>query len=201
MATLERTYNIPLRKEFMKAPRYKRANKAMKALREFLAKHMKSDHIIIGKYLNQKMWERSIKNPPHHVKVTAVKDEKGTVMAELVGAPKPQPKDEKEKAGKPKKKAEEAIQKETEELKEALSGELKKAEVGIKAAEAVEIVKPVDETTETKAQEKPKTEKTAEEKKQKEAVPKAEKKPAETAEKKTAVKKPAKAKKEAEQTA
>ncbi len=185
MATLERTYNIPLRKEFMKAPRYKRANKAMKALREFLAKHMKSDHIIIGRYLNQKMWERSIKNPPHHVKVTAIKDEKGTVMAELVGAPKPQPKDEKGKK----------IQKETEELKEALSGELKKTEELSKTAEET------SKAAETKVEEKPNAEKKAEEKKQKEAVPKAEKKPAESAEKKTAVKKPAKAKKEAEETA
>ena len=31
---LERTYVIPLRKEFSKAPRYKRAKKAIKALKE-----------------------------------------------------------------------------------------------------------------------------------------------------------------------
>ena len=33
---LERTFNVPLRKEFMKVPRYRRANKAVKALKEFI---------------------------------------------------------------------------------------------------------------------------------------------------------------------
>ncbi len=143
MATLERTYNIPLRKEFMKAPKYKRTNKAVIALREFLAKHMKSDSIIIGSYLNSKLWERGIRRPPHHVKVTAVKDEKGVVTAELVGAPQPKPKEEKEgKAGKARKEEKEAkaamkeqVSKDAEELKEALSGEVKKIQDEIKKAE------------------------------------------------------------------
>ncbi|MBI2141858.1 50S ribosomal protein L31e [Candidatus Woesearchaeota archaeon] len=82
MATLERTYNIPLRKEFMKAPKYKRTNKAVIAVREFLARHMKSDTIILGSYLNSKLWERGIKKPPHHVKVNVVKDDKGVVTGE-----------------------------------------------------------------------------------------------------------------------
>ena len=47
--TLERTYNVPLRKEFLKVPKYKRAKKAVKALKQFLAKHMKSDNVKIGK--------------------------------------------------------------------------------------------------------------------------------------------------------
>ncbi len=150
MATLERTYNVPLRKEFQKAPKYRRAKKALVALRQFLLKHMKTDRVIIGSHLNQKIWERGLKKPPHHVKVTAIKDEKGIVTAELFGAPKPIAKEAKPK------KTEEKVQKETEELKEALSGELKKTE---------EIVK----ENETKVEEKPKTAKPKE-------VPKAEKK-------------------------
>ncbi len=139
MATLERTYNIPLRKEFQKAPSYRRAKKAIVALRQFLFKHMKADKVIIGSYLNRKIWERGLKRPPHHVKVTAIKDEKGVVTAELVGAPKPVVKEAKPK------KAEESIKKDTEELKEALSGELK-------TQEEVKV-------NETKAEEKPKAEK------------------------------------------
>ena len=127
MATLERTYNVPLRKQFLKVPRYQRAKKAVTALRQFLAKHMKSDTILIGRHLNMKIWSRGIKNPPHHVSVNAVKDDKGTVMAELVGAPKPVVKDE--KAKKTAQKKETTIKQEAEELKKALAGELKEAEV------------------------------------------------------------------------
>ena len=84
---LERIYNVPLRKEAMKAPMYVRAAKASRALREFLVKHMKSDNVKIGKYLNQAILEKGRKNIPHHVLVKAVKDKTGLVKAELVGAP------------------------------------------------------------------------------------------------------------------
>ena len=33
---IERTYNVPLRKEYRKVPRWKRTKKAVKALKEFL---------------------------------------------------------------------------------------------------------------------------------------------------------------------
>jgi large subunit ribosomal protein L31e len=82
---LERTYNIPLRREFLKVPRYRKTQKATKALREFLAKHMKSEDIKIGKSVNEHLWKHGIQNPPHHVKVTVTKDDKGVVKAELFG--------------------------------------------------------------------------------------------------------------------
>ncbi len=90
--TLERTYNIPLRKEYMKAPRWKRTKKAVNAIREFLIKHMKSPTVKLGKELNLKMWQHGIRNPPHHIKVTALKDEKGIVMANLFGVEAPKKK-------------------------------------------------------------------------------------------------------------
>ncbi len=82
---VERTYNIPLRKEFLRAPRYKRAKTAVSALKRFLQRHMKSEDVYIGKRLNEKIWERGIKNPPHHVKVDVVKEDDGKVYAELSG--------------------------------------------------------------------------------------------------------------------
>lgn len=85
---LERTYNIPLRKEFQKAPRWKRTKKAVTALRQFLQKHMKSANVKLGKELNYELWKHGIKNPPHHVKVSATKDEQGEVKAELFGTKK-----------------------------------------------------------------------------------------------------------------
>ena len=80
---LERVYNVPLRKEFQKVASWRRTEKAVKALREFIAKHMKSENVIIGRYVNLLLWKHGIKNPPHHVKVNAVKDEKGRVSVEL----------------------------------------------------------------------------------------------------------------------
>ncbi len=61
---LEREYNVPLRKEYLKTANWKRSKKASRALREFLIKHMKPEkdekgniHVKIGKYLNEKIWE------------------------------------------------------------------------------------------------------------------------------------------------
>ena len=86
--TVERVYNVPLRKEFLKVPRWKRTKKAVAALRQFLSRHMKSEDVRISKELNEKLWDNGIKNPPHHVKVTVKKDDKGVVRAELFGEKK-----------------------------------------------------------------------------------------------------------------
>lgn len=85
MATLERIYNVPLRREWLKVPLYRRAKKATTALREFLQKHMKSENVLIQKELNEAVWAHGMRNPPHHVKVQATKDDKGVVRANLVG--------------------------------------------------------------------------------------------------------------------
>lgn len=82
---LERTYNIPLRREYLKAPNWKRTEKAVVAVREFLQRHMKSETVLLGKSVNEKLWQHGLKNPPHHIKVNATKDDKGVVKAELFG--------------------------------------------------------------------------------------------------------------------
>ena len=106
--TLERTYNVPLRKEYMKAPRWNRTKKAVTALRQFLVKHMKSENVLLSKELNEELWKHGIQNPPHHIKVKATKDDKGVVKAELFGAEKPASKKKDKKEAKPAKKAKEA---------------------------------------------------------------------------------------------
>lgn len=85
---IERVYNVPLRKEYLKVPNWKRTKKAVAALRQFLSKHMKSEDVRISKELNEKLWDNGIKNPPHHVKVTVKRDDKGVVRAELFGEKK-----------------------------------------------------------------------------------------------------------------
>jgi large subunit ribosomal protein L31e len=104
MAVLERTYTIPLRKEWIKAPKYRRAKKAVRAVKEFLAKHMKAEieDVRVGKFINLELWKHGIKNPPPRVRITVIKDDKGIVTAELFGhkieAPKKEEKKEKGKA-------------------------------------------------------------------------------------------------------
>lgn len=112
---LERAYNIPLRKEYQKVPRWKRTPKAVRATQQFLAKHMKTEleKVRLGKELNEKLWLRGMTKPPHHVKVTATKDEKGMVKAELFG-------------GKKKEAEKEEIKKKKEEVKAAAGLEEKK---------------------------------------------------------------------------
>ena len=106
MATLERTYIVPLRRTFARAPRYKRSKRAMTALRAFITKHMKSQDVKIGRHLNEFVWENGIKNPPHHVKISAIRDDEGIVKAELFGFKyEEMTKEEMEKAAKAKKPA------------------------------------------------------------------------------------------------
>jgi len=85
---LERIYVIPLLKEWSKVPRYKRAKKAIRAIREFIVRHMKIrdrdlNKVRINKYVNEEIWFRGIKKPPHKIKVKAIK-EGDIVRVELV---------------------------------------------------------------------------------------------------------------------
>ena len=57
---LERLYNVPLRKEFLKVPKYKRSKKAVTALKQFLSKHMKSDKVKVGKYAKTDLLKTSV---------------------------------------------------------------------------------------------------------------------------------------------
>ncbi len=129
---LERTYNAPLRKEWSKAPDWRRAKKAVNALKAFVAKHMKSDNVKIGKYANLELWKHGIRNPPHHIKVDCVKFDDGKVIAELAGAPKEEPKEAPKHAAKkeerPKTAAEEKIEEKVEEAKEEKAEKAKEIE-------------------------------------------------------------------------
>lgn len=127
MVKLERTYNIPLRKEWLKVAPIKRSKKAMVAVRSFLQKHMKSDEIKLGEQLNNHVWKHGIKNPPHHIKVTAIKDDEGIVRAELFGHKIPEKKKE-EKKGALEGLKEKITGQKKEPKKEQPKGKLKKEE-------------------------------------------------------------------------
>lgn len=113
--TLERTYNIPLRREYLKVQNWRRTEKAVTATREFLKRHMKAEsieNVKLGQELNEELWKHGLKNPPHHVKVTVTKDKEGLVRAELFG------------------------RKKKEEVKGGKESKEKKKEIGEKKAEA-----------------------------------------------------------------
>jgi len=89
---IERTYVIPLRIKWKRVPRYKKSNRAVKAIKEFQVQHMKIrdrdlDKIKVDKFLNEFVWSRGIKNPPSKVKVKATK-EGDIVRVELHELPK-----------------------------------------------------------------------------------------------------------------
>src|SRR3989338_2679760 len=89
---MEREYVIPLRRNWNKVPRYKRANKAIRTIKEFLVRHMKIrdgdlNKVKIDRYLNEFVWFRGIRKPPARIKVKARK-EGDIVKAELSELPK-----------------------------------------------------------------------------------------------------------------
>jgi len=147
---LEREYIVPLRKSWLKTPKYKRTPKAIKALKSFIARHMKVEDrdlkkVKIDKWLNNEMWFRGIQHPYHKIKVKASKLDNGIVNVSLVDIPKVlqykidkenKLKEEAEKV-KEKKKAEEAKEK-AEQVKEAEESKEEKKETEEKEKSSVE---------------------------------------------------------------
>jgi large subunit ribosomal protein L31e len=70
-----RTYTIPLRKEFLKAARWRRSKKAVSVVRSFVIQHTKSEEVKVGRWLNETIWKRGSKNPPSRVRVDVKKEE------------------------------------------------------------------------------------------------------------------------------
>ena len=159
----ERKYIIPLRKEYQKAPIYARTKKAVKAVREYLVKHMKNENVKLGRQLNMYLWQNGNRNPPHKVEVVADihKDKDAEfIMAELVGhsledlKPKVEVKKASGIAGK---------------LEEKLGGEKKSTEkkkIGVKKADK-QVVEEEKKVEEKKEAEKVIIEKPLEEEKEK----------------------------------
>ncbi|MGQ9787708.1 MAG: 50S ribosomal protein L31e [Candidatus Hadarchaeaceae archaeon] len=76
----EKIFVVPL-SEVKRSSRYRRANCAAKLVREYLARHMKSEKVSLDPKLNEKLWERGREKPPSKIRVKAVKEEDGTVHA------------------------------------------------------------------------------------------------------------------------
>ena len=79
---MERVYVIPLR-IVKNVPRTIRSPRAVRFVRDFIERHMKTDDVIIDASVNEKIWERGIQKVPSKIKVKAVKDEDGSVVVTL----------------------------------------------------------------------------------------------------------------------
>jgi large subunit ribosomal protein L31e len=86
-AGAEQIYTIPLR-DAKNYPNWKKTNKAVKLVREYLSRHMKvdEDKIKIKASLNEALWARGLEKPPLKIRVKAIKAEDGVVEAEVVGS-------------------------------------------------------------------------------------------------------------------
>ena len=147
----ERAYTIPLRVVYNRAARKERAKRAMKHIREFIARHMHADpeNVKIHTSVNEIVWQRGIEKPPRKIKVVAVKDGETVwvytpeVRAEIAKAEKKRKRAAKKKAAEEKK---EEKEEKAEEKKESKKKTTKKA--AKKEAEE----QPVEEKKEEKSE-------------------------------------------------
>jgi large subunit ribosomal protein L31e len=78
----ERVYTVPL-KTARYVPPNKRASKAVRILKRFIERHLKTDNVVILPEVNEKIWERGIEKPPRKIRVKASKDSEGIVEVSL----------------------------------------------------------------------------------------------------------------------
>jgi large subunit ribosomal protein L31e len=75
----EKFYNLNLRK-IWSSPREKRTPRAVRFLRDYVGRHMKTDEVAISEEANSMLWQRGISKPPRKIRVRAVKDKDGRVI-------------------------------------------------------------------------------------------------------------------------
>jgi large subunit ribosomal protein L31e len=80
----ERIIVVPLRK-LQYVPRTQRAPRAVKMVKQHVAKHMKADLENVWMYwdLNEAIWARGREKPPNKIRVKAIKFEDGLVEVSL----------------------------------------------------------------------------------------------------------------------
>jgi len=108
MSEQERIYTVPL-KEAWQAQRYRRSERAVMVLKAFAIRHMKAKEVSVDTSVNEVIWARGIKSPPHKIRVKMTKDDEGNVTITMAET------DVKGEAeAKPEKKAEKKAEKEAE---------------------------------------------------------------------------------------
>jgi len=70
----ERIYVIPLNR-VKRESRRKRAPKAIKEIRSFMERHLKTDSFVIDESINERIWERGIEKIPPRIRVKVTEEE------------------------------------------------------------------------------------------------------------------------------
>jgi large subunit ribosomal protein L31e len=83
--SLERVYTISLSKVYSIGRHTVRARRAVKHIKSFAKRHMKTseEDIVFGQDLNEHIWRNGIQKPPRKIKVKMFKDDKGKVTLNL----------------------------------------------------------------------------------------------------------------------
>ncbi len=92
---LERVYVVPLKRAWNSAY-HKRTRKAVRMLKEFASRHMKSEVVLIDRDLNNYIWRKGNANPPRKIKVKMIKYDSGEVIIKKYEEKKITKKEEKE---------------------------------------------------------------------------------------------------------
>lgn len=79
---LERIYTIPLR-EVKSSPRNHQADRAIRHIKKYLTRHMKSEEIWIDASVNEKIWARGMYTTPSKIRVRARRFDDGVVEVSL----------------------------------------------------------------------------------------------------------------------
>ncbi len=75
---------VPIRKIKKRVPRWKRAPRAARFIREWIARQAKAEEVFIGTDVNEKIWERGIEKPPSKLRVKVlVEEEEGRRVARV----------------------------------------------------------------------------------------------------------------------
>lgn len=119
--SLERVYTISLSKIYSLGRHRERARKAVKFIKAFTKRHMKTseEDIIFGQDLNEFIWMNGIQKPPRKIKVKMVKSDTGKVTLNLETPVVKQDKKEKKKEKKVKKETKKTTSKKKETKKPA----------------------------------------------------------------------------------
>jgi ribosomal protein L31E len=173
---LERVHTINLGKVLL-SPNNQRAKRAINMVKEYAARHMKTEEIKIEESLSHQIWRRGIRHPPRKIRVMMTKTDEGFVLVspyeeEIEEAVKPIP------------------EKKTPEVKEKAEPETKEVETTEEVKE-----KPKVEVLKTKEKKSKPKESKAKEQKAKEPKPKAKESKTKPKESKTDLGKKAKPKK------
>lgn len=67
-------HTIPLRRDFIKVPKHRRAKRAIRFIKKYVKRHSKREDISIGNELNKHIWKNGMKNPPGKVSVEILLD-------------------------------------------------------------------------------------------------------------------------------